>query len=42
MGLRAVGYGVAHGSSIVGIVPIADLGVHPFPPTARRREGMDP
>ena len=41
-GLRAVDYDVARGSSIVGVSRIADLGVHTFPPTARRREGVDP
>ena len=34
--------GVTRGSSIVGVAPIADLGVYTFPPTARRREGVDP
>ena len=37
--LRGVDSGVRHGSSIVGVTPVSDLGVHPFPPTARRREG---
>ena len=41
-GLRAVDYDVARASSIVGISRIADLGVHPSQPTARRWGGMDP
>ena len=41
-GLGAVDYDVARGSSIVRVSRIADLGVHTFPPTARRREGVDP